>query len=138
MLDLQLTSIVSFKKQLIYSVIMMICICHQNAYFQFSSFPIFGFLEIFSSKNLPITIWKCLAKREIKHNAQSQDKIDLLGGRDVLAGQEKKKINIFPSFQNKIRLDCVGPIDQLLKVWTGVNWIAGNVSQNIKVETADD
>lgn len=114
----------AFKKQLIHSIIMMICVNHQNACFH-ALIPIFGFLEIFSVSNLPIIIWKCLAKQEIKHNAQSQDKVDSVGGRDVLVGPNEKKkfINIFPSFQNKICLDRIGPIDQLLKVWTGVNCI---------------
>lgn len=63
---------------------------------------LFGFLEIFSSKNLPIIIWKCLAKREIKHNTQSRNKIGSVGGRDILAGQVKgKKIYIFQVFKIK-------------------------------------
>lgn len=68
----------------------MICVNHQNACFH-ALIPIFGFLEIFSVSNLPNIIWKCLAKQEIKHNAQSQDKVDSVGGRDVLVGQMKKK-----------------------------------------------
>lgn len=54
----------SWFKKLIYSI---------SVFFQFSSFPIFSSPEMLSSqeKNLPIIIWKCLVKREIKHNAQS-------------------------------------------------------------------
>lgn len=88
--------------------------------FNFHHSLLFGFLEIVSSKNLSILIWKCLAKREIKHSAQSRNKIDSLVAEtySISWPSEGKKINTqyFKVFKIKYVWITLDQLDHLLKV----------------------